>query len=129
MRDKPLDFRLYERRRGCVCEHLDFLPPKIALLSAGGLVLSLKTIGGRESISSRVQSCPYVVCSTYPAGKHCPLAETKKRIGAQVVIAVTVRSACGSHSWFYYPSCCGDLWGVFHLQSVARVETETSAST
>lgn len=28
----------------CVCEHLDFLPPKIALLSAGGLVLSLKTI-------------------------------------------------------------------------------------
>lgn len=65
----------------CVCEHLDFLPPKIALLSAGGLVLSLKTIKKakkRESISSRAQLCPYVVCSTYPAGKHCPLAETKK---------------------------------------------------
>lgn len=103
----------------CVCEHLDFLPLKIALLSAGGLVLSLKTIRERER--EHLQSCaimPYVICSTYPAGKHCPLAETKSGslrslygVGAQVVVAVAVRSACGSHSWFYYPSCCGDLWG------------------
>jgi len=62
------------------------LPPKIALLSAGGLVLSLKTKGGRESISSRAQLCPYVIDSTYPVSWRCPLAEIKKRKGCPFFI-------------------------------------------